>query len=386
MTSTPFPGGPSERDGNSGPHKNEAPPEAHPEIEELSALSEGILPVERQTEVRAHLSECELCADVHTSLTDIRELLGTLPGPVRMPEDVASRIDAALAAEVLLEATTPDDDGAAVSRETATSDETAPSGNTVSRETGPSSAQPSSTGRPTAKDRPAGHAPASTGPGATSPGSAGSGSTGPGRGRPGGRRRRWRTITLAAAVSVVALGLGGIALQSFTDSQSVEVSSDAADGTGRQAPGTAPDTTGTPDTGGSSDDQKLRRRVQSLLSGQQTTAPSESGKKTNRPAGSTPSLDTKQSPGGGNNTFRDDRAGDSAAVPSCVRNGIHRSEVPLAVDPDATFEGRTGYLVVLPHKGGDPQRVDAYVIDPSCVSAERAGAGKVLVKRTYPRG
>ncbi len=376
MTSTPFPGGTSGRDGNSGPHEHEAHPEAleaHPEVEELSALSEGILPVERQTELRAHLSECELCADVHASLADIRELLGTLPGPARMPEEVASRIDAALAAEVLLDATTPDGEGAAVSRETAISE------NAVSRETRPAST------RPTPKDRPAGHAPASTGPGSTDPGSTGPGSTGPGRGRPGGRRRRWRTVTLAAAASVVALGLGGIALQSFTDQRSVEVSSGAADDARRQAPNTAPDTTGSPDTGGSSDDQKLRRRVQHLLSGQKTTPPTESGEGTVRPTG-TPTLDTKQSPGGENNTLRDDRAGDAAVVPSCVRDGIHRTEVPLAFDPDATFEGHTGYLVVLPHKGGDPRRVDAYVVDPSCVSAERSGPGKVLIKRTYPRG
>ena len=348
--------------------------EEHPEVDELSALIEENLPVERRVELHAHLSECELCADVHSSLTDIRELLGTLPGPASMPEDVASRIDAALAAEALLDSTAPEADGGAVSRETATSE------SVVSRETGSTGGRPSLS----AKDRPAGHAPASSRTGSAG-GSTGPGAGSPGRARSSGRRRRWRTVTLAAAASVVALGLGGVVLQSFTDDRSAEVSSGAVDDSARQAPGTTSGSTSSPDTGGSSDDQQLRRRVQNLLSHQKTTPPTENGDASRRPT-DTPTLSTKQSPGDGERTLREDRAGGGAAVPSCVRNGIHRTEDPLAFDARATFEGRTGYLVVLPHKDGDPQRVDAYVVDPTCVSTEGSGPGKVLLKRTYPRG
>ncbi|MYS20392.1 hypothetical protein GA0115240_11959 [Streptomyces sp. DvalAA-14] len=90
----------------------------HPEVTEISDLTEGLLPPRRAAEVREHLTGCALCADVLASLTEIRDLLGTLPGPTRMPADVAGRIDAALAAEALLDATLPSQ---RVSRETSSS-------------------------------------------------------------------------------------------------------------------------------------------------------------------------------------------------------------------------------------------------------------------------
>ena len=62
----------------------------HPDVEEISDLTEGLLPDTRTAEVRQHLDGCELCADVHASLTEIRGLLGALPEPPRMPEDVAA--------------------------------------------------------------------------------------------------------------------------------------------------------------------------------------------------------------------------------------------------------------------------------------------------------
>lgn len=71
----------------------------HPEVSEISDLAEGLLTASRAAEVRRHLSECELCAEVRDSLEEIRGLLGTLPDPEPMPEDIAARIDAALAAE-----------------------------------------------------------------------------------------------------------------------------------------------------------------------------------------------------------------------------------------------------------------------------------------------
>ncbi|CAM5736572.1 Zf-HC2 domain-containing protein OS=Streptomyces alboniger OX=132473 GN=CP975_17640 PE=4 SV=1 [Streptomyces alboniger] len=60
----------------------------HPDVAEISDLTEGMLEPSRTAEVRRHLDECELCADVHASLEEIRGLLGTLPGPPRMPADV----------------------------------------------------------------------------------------------------------------------------------------------------------------------------------------------------------------------------------------------------------------------------------------------------------
>jgi hypothetical protein len=152
----------------------------HPDVAEISDLTEGLLTPTRTADVRRHLDECELCADVHASLEEIRGLLGSMPGPPRMPDDVASRIDAALAAEALLSATAPDGadapalvDGTHVSRETSVS-----------------------------ADRPTGHARTST--------------TGPGRKdrMRGGRRR---IAVLGAVFTVAALGLGSALMATFND-------------------------------------------------------------------------------------------------------------------------------------------------------------------------
>ncbi|PWI41224.1 zf-HC2 domain-containing protein [Streptomyces sp. ICBB 8177] len=147
--------------------------QVHPEVAEISAFSEGILPPEQTTRVRDHLAACELCADVRDSLDEIRGLLGTLPGVPRMPDDVARRIDAALAAEALVNAGTPEPS------------QTADAAPGVSRETA------------SASSRPPGHAASATGPGRVRP-----------------KRRRVRVV-LAAACAAAVLGLGGVLVTSL---------------------------------------------------------------------------------------------------------------------------------------------------------------------------
>ncbi|WRZ91852.1 hypothetical protein OHB54_23905 [Streptomyces sp. NBC_01007] len=152
----------------------------HPDVAEISDLTEGLLSPSRTEDVRQHLDGCVLCTDVYDSLEEIRGLLGTLPGPQHMPDDVAGRIDAALAAEALLSAAAPDeasdadDDRAHVSRET------------------------SNAGGPSGHPRAA---------------------TGPGRPHRAHRGRR-RAVLLTTAFSVVALGLGAILVQSLGDDSS----------------------------------------------------------------------------------------------------------------------------------------------------------------------
>jgi hypothetical protein len=126
------------------------------------------------------LDECELCADVHSSLEEIRSLLGTLPGPPRMPADVVGRIDAALTAEALLQVTAPEAVNAPAPVESAH----------VSRETSP------------AIDRPTGHARTST--------------TGPGRKNRTKNGRR-KVAVLGAVFTVAALGFGSVLLSSLDD-------------------------------------------------------------------------------------------------------------------------------------------------------------------------
>ncbi|KUN83887.1 hypothetical protein AQJ66_17125 [Streptomyces bungoensis] len=137
----------------------------HPDVAEISDLTEGLLPPDRSTDVRRHLDACEPCAEVFASLEEIRELLGAVPAPERMPADVADRIDSALAAEAHRE-----DGGEHVSRETS---------------------MPS--------DRPAGRPPAATGPGR--------------KGSERGRRRR--RVALGVVLTAAVLGTGSLLLQSF---------------------------------------------------------------------------------------------------------------------------------------------------------------------------
>lgn len=388
MTSTSFP---SEDSG----------PDAHPDVDELSALDEGLLPPERDTAVRDHLADCPLCAEVLDSLREIRDALGTLPGPARMPEDIAGRIDAALAAEALLDAEPPHGaagraaaesggtaaaprDDAAVSRGTTTPPSEPGDPGTparVSRETG--SARPRRTG----PDRPAGHASGPARPGA--PGRT------QGTRRTRGTRRR-RTLLLAAA-SVAVLGLGGATAAYLTWSapRATDVSADP--GTGPAKDGSAGSTSGTDSATGGSGDAALKRKVHDLLARQGSGSPGNrsipgapGGSPTGSPTGS-PEIDTRQSPEHEDGTtLRDERTTGSGTgdttLPSCVRKGLGRSETPLAVDSAAAYRKQPGYLVVLPNAGGDPARVDAYIVDSSCVDTDRSGPGTVLVKRTYPRG
>ncbi|MFF8957700.1 anti-sigma factor family protein [Streptomyces sp. NPDC014894] len=147
----------------------------HPDVSEISDLAEGLLPPSRSADVERHLDACALCADVRTSLEEIRGLLGTLPGNTRMPVDIAERIDAALAAEALLDSTAPDDTAH------------------VSRETTPIVQQREPSG---SSARPAGQA---------------RGATGPGR----KRRSRRAVAVLGAAFTVAALWVSALFLQTL---------------------------------------------------------------------------------------------------------------------------------------------------------------------------
>jgi hypothetical protein len=333
MTSTPFTSDVHNADG-------------HPDVAEISAFTEDLLSPEHTAALHRHLSFCELCADVRASLDEIRGSLGTLPGPVRMPANVAGRIDAALAAEAMLDASPSN--APAVSRETRRAsrergrrtkpgrEAAAPkhAAAAVSRETSPTHAD--APGRST--DRPSGH-----------PG----GASRPGRHRPARRPRRWRSAVLVGAGAIAALGIGGLVMQSLNS----------------PAPPSATANTEREERTASADGA-LKKHVQSLLAAEEAKG---------KPKGvGTPDLKSKQSP------KNSPLVGGAVSVPSCIRAGIDRTENPLAVDAKAPYKGGTGFLVVLPHRGAS-QRVDAYVVDPSCISRESTGPGEVLMTRTYAR-
>lgn len=318
----------------------------HPEVAEISALTEGLLPPERSGDVRAHLSECELCADVRQCLEEIRGALGTLPGPVHMPSDIAGRIDAALAAEALLDATAPDTGRTETSAQPGGPAEE-PSG--VSRETADSEAVPHQTspiGKPgdRAVDRPAGRARGASGPGRTAH-----------------RSRRRRTALLGAAGAVIVLTVVGLLLPGLRSDPSDTAS-------GERKPPVTPES-----SQGALTDEVLEARVRSLLADSGAGKPEQGGQPNAAPGAS--DFTTKASPGSqGTDTF---------TMPPCIRDGIDRTEAPLAVGMDV-YQEQEAYIVVLPH-GSDATRVDAYVVEADCVGSASPGPGTVLTTRTYTR-
>ncbi|WP_406862006.1 hypothetical protein ABZO31_16625 [Streptomyces sp. HUAS MG47] len=297
----------------------------HPDVSEISDLTEGLLPPARTSAVRRHLDGCALCADVRTSLEEIRGLLGTLPGPARMPADIAGRIDAALAAEALLSATAPDT-AAHVSRET-------PAGAQSDAPAAEPSAVPS-----TAADRPAGRPRAATGPG-----------------RPSGRRRR-RVAVLGGVLGAAVLGLGTLllqpgGLQNAAESGDKKVDA-AASGADARFSG-----------------EGIDQRVHELLG--------RDGSRT-IPKGVAP--DSMSTESEGNTPMRNA----DSTLPGCVRAGIDRPDpVVLAFQP-GDYQGTRAYLVVLPH-ATDSSQVQAYVLDASCAEGGGGAKADVLLTHPYPR-
>ncbi|MFD3570168.1 hypothetical protein [Streptomyces sp. NPDC058667] len=298
----------------------------HPDVSEISDLTEGLLSPSRSAVVRRHLDICPLCADVRTSLEQIRGLLGTLPGPPRMPAEIAGRIDAALAAEALLAATTPESD-APVSRETSrTPSETVDS--------------PS---RLPATDRPAGRPGAATGPGRTR--------------RP--RRRIALLSTLGAAFSAVVLGTSLY----LSQVGSMNAGGDAAD---TRKAATAAGVPLIPFSGAPVED-----RVHALLAEEGTAR---------TPRGIGPesmSAETGTTPPQRN---RD------TAVPGCVLAGTGRTDAVLGHER-GEYQGSPAYLVVLADPL-DSNRIQAYVLDASCAdrtTASGSPAADLLFSQTFPR-
>ncbi|MBD3547162.1 anti-sigma factor family protein [Streptomyces sp. JV180] len=323
----------------------------HPEVSEISDLTEGLLSASRASEVRRHLAACELCAETHDSLEAVRGLLGAMPTPEPMPEDIAARIDAALAAETYAP-TEPAVDASAdtsgfhvsaaeepvvVSRETRTG---------ASAATGPSSL---SSGAP-ASDRPAGRPSASTGPGR----------------RPSTRRRRGAVI-LGTAFGAAVIGASVFFLQ-------------AVDPSGDSHPKSASNGVSAADSGGDSyADDTLEVHVQDLL-GREPGQDNPGVKKL------PPEADTKSSSEALNpdaDASRSPLQAPTVVVPPCVQQATGRTAPALALD-EGVYEGKNAYLVVLPH-ASDSSRVQAYLVAATCVDTAPESPGQLLLTRAYDR-
>ncbi|MFJ3749656.1 anti-sigma factor family protein [Streptomyces rubiginosohelvolus] len=311
----------------------------HPEVSEISDLTEGLLTPSRTAEVQQHIAECDLCAEVRDSLDEVRGLLGTMPDPEPMPEDIAARIDAALAAEAL---PTPssENEPVVVSRET-----TAEGATTNRTATGSASV----TGSTAAPDRPAGRSSAAAGPGR----------------RPGRRRRR--TVVLGTAFGAAVIGMSVFFLQSLSPSD--DASKSVSDGGVSAADTSAP----------AYADGTLEAQVRDLL-GDEASQKSPGVKKV------PPEADTKSSSEALTPEAEPSRSPMQApvvAVPPCVQKATGRTTPALALD-EGTYRGTDAYLVVLPHTS-DSSRVQAYVVASSCVDTAPESSGQLLLTRSYNR-
>ncbi|MEU9199572.1 hypothetical protein [Streptomyces sp. NPDC048332] len=303
----------------------------HPDVSEISDLTEDLLSPARAEDVRGHLADCEICSDVLASLEEIRGLLGTLPAAEPMPADIADRMDAALADEArgLAALVTP----------ASTAD--------VSRETEPAAAAKELT------DRPSGHSRAATGPG-----------------RRAVRRRRRNTV-LGAALGAAAVSVSVLLLQNVTSSGSSDGLKAADQGASASRDGSQAFSQST-----------LEERVHSLLGSRTDSV----GPQDSSGAQQDPSADTKSSTESTSPTSASPQSplrAPSVTVPPCVEQGIGRNAAALAIER-GTYEGSDAFLVVLPHPT-DSARVQAYVVDAACVGAEPAAKGKLLLTHAYAR-
>ncbi|WP_353943570.1 hypothetical protein ABII15_19260 [Streptomyces sp. HUAS MG91] len=302
----------------------------HPEVTEISDLAEGLLPPSRSSDIRRHLDGCVLCADVYSSLEEIRGMLGTLPDAPRMPEDVAARIDAALAAEALLDVVAyeneePDESAESYGSDEGSGRETA----SVSRETSTARSAPA----PRPADRPSGHAPSATGPG-----------------RRARVTRRRTGAAIGAVLTAAVIGTGVLLVQG---------------GGGTSNVGRTPASAST--SASSFAKANLESKVTELLHqgdvaslGTEGVTPKSSPKNPEIPKA-------------------------AMAPPACVQRGTHRDDDPLGFK-QGTYEGKAVYLLVLPHTSDPTHRVTAFIVDASCTAKDPSTAGELLYTHSYKRG
>ncbi|WP_031067759.1 hypothetical protein [Streptomyces sp. NRRL WC-3742] len=112
---------------------------AHPAVDELADLAEGLVePADAAEALWRHVDDCDECRETVEALAEVRDLLGAVETPP-MPADVAARLDAALAeaAATTAAATATATTAAAVTEPAAPRPPTAPPGRPAASTTGP---------------------------------------------------------------------------------------------------------------------------------------------------------------------------------------------------------------------------------------------------------
>ncbi|MGW3038707.1 hypothetical protein ACWC9T_01410 [Kitasatospora sp. NPDC001159] len=327
------------------PLSSPEPADAHPSVEELADLAEGLVePAEVAGALRRHLDGCAECRETADALAEVQALLGAVE-PEPMPADVAARLDAALTEAARTEDTTRTEDAPA-------------EGSSRPQEA-------ARTGRRTVAPAPS----ARTAAAPSGPPSRPASATGPGRPRP---RRRRAGLLLGAAAVLAALGLGGALLVNSTDPDHPAVTAGAPAGT------SATDQSArTPRSTGSVtvyQEDQLAAQVQQLLArsgtapGLRATGPAKSDAAA--PAeGVRPEPNTSAAPSSA-------ASPPAPAQPSPATCPAPAPGTPLATDR-GSFRGAPVDVLVYPAPGR-PGFVDVYLRSPDC--------GPVVLQRTVPRG
>ena len=298
----------------------------HPPVEAISDYLEDLLPAKAAAELSEHLAGCPECLDTHAAIEEIRALLGEAE-PVQLPEDIAIRIDAALAAEALLSSTEPTE-----APETAA---------VPARSLGGSHGTGSS---PSAAHGPSGPSDGSRGPGRK-------------RRRPSARGLRRAALGLAALAVVGVVTASVLQLHPQNRSSSTSTAASAPHAGAAQAEGGAR-------TGLVFTDATLAEQALHLV-------PADSPKTANGSAA------TEQSP-----------AAASITVPDCVALAAHRGTEQLLASAQGTYLGTPVFALVYLGTKDPAHTVDVYLVASSCATAANATPvqpGQVLLHRTVPR-
>ncbi|MFC9328342.1 hypothetical protein [Kitasatospora sp. NPDC057015] len=306
-------------------HPTSAPHPAgpHPSIDDLADFAEDLVEgPEAAATLREHLDGCPDCRETLAALAEVSELLGTEPAPP-MPEDVAGRIDAALAAEAAARARTT-----SVPRS-----QPVPASGAGAPGSPRPAAGPDPSSRPEPPSRPVS---------ATPP-------TGPGRPRRRGRRR----ALLATAFALAAVTLGALLLRTPAPDQATDTAAGAAAASAPSSPSAvAPVRPGTqapkeqPAIGSARNEYRedtLAAQARELVGTSAVARPAEGEELTTRTAG--------------------------PCAPA--------STAPLLATDHGTFAGVPADLLVYAVPG-HPDQLDVYLVGTGCAD----GRESVLLHRT----
>lgn len=293
----------------------------HPDPDLLAEMAEDLTDAATVARVEAHLADCAECRSLRARLKLVTEVLQRQPAPP-IPENVAARVMAALAAEPM-----------------PTNDASAPDVSD-SATVGVRDLDPARSGR---------------------------------------GRRRWLRQGLAAAAAVAAIvGIGTVGVAVFRSSEvGTSATYESAPGGPAAAP-VPPQPASAPHllTSGRTYTQgNLKATVSQLLA----RTPAFSDKSASDRTASPPSERALGTPEGDSQDQALSRLRDQTVMAGCLATlTAGRVSAPLVVDL-ATYEGRPAAIVIVPSP--TPGRVDVFVVGPNCSST----TSDLIIATSVPR-